>query len=102
MLPPSPTLALEAVRVTVVASASSVTSVATVLVVVSASGGASAIVVGISLLMAELTSSPALPEDLAPADQPWWLNVVFLVLFASGVVVQMRHRRPATLQEAYR
>ena len=72
------------------------------LVVVSASGGASAIVVGISLLMAELTSSPALPEDLAPADQPWWLNVVFLVLFASGVVVQMRHRRPATLQEAYR
>ena len=72
------------------------------LVVVSASGGASAIVVGISVLMAGLTSSTALPEDLAPADQPWWLNVVFLVLFASGVVVQMRHRRPATLQEAYR
>ena len=64
-------------------------------------GGASAIVVGISVLMAGLSVVHGTAET-SRRRPAWWLNVVFLVLFASGVVVQMRHRRPATLQEAYR
>ena len=72
------------------------------LIVVSASGGASAIVWGISLLLGELTSSQVLQQEIAPTDQAWWLNVLLIVLFVSGIVVQMRHRRAGTLREAYR
>jgi len=72
------------------------------LIVVSASGGASAIVWGISLLLGELTSSQVPQQEIAPTDQAWWLNVLLIVLFVSGIVVQMRHRRAGTLREAYR
>lgn len=73
------------------------------LILVAASGGATAIVAGLMLLAGVLPLS-ALSQD-AVADaiaQRWWLGLLHLGLFVAGVVVQFRQKASESLRAAYR
>lgn len=72
------------------------------LIVVSAAGGASVIVHGFHLLLGQVRLSAATVATLTWMRSPvWCLNVLFVVLFVSGLVVQLRRRSHANVRAAY-
>lgn len=73
------------------------------LILVAASGGASAIVGGIALLLGLLPLSGVEPDAMARTlAEHWWLNVVYLVLVVAGIATQLRRRSTANLRAGYR
>lgn len=73
------------------------------LILVAASGGASAIVAGIALVMGLVPLSGAEQGALGEVlGEHWWLNVAYLVLLGAGIVTQLRRRSTANLRASYR
>ncbi len=72
------------------------------LVLVSASGGASAIVGGVSLLLGQLRLNSDLDAAVDLVTRQWWLGVATLVLFVAGTVVQLRGKSAANLRATYK
>ena len=72
------------------------------LVLVSAAGGASAIVGGVGLLVGQLRLDLTLEALGGIAVRQWWLGLATLALFAAGVAAQLRGKSAATLRGAYK
>lgn len=60
------------------------------LVFVSASGGASAMVVGLMLILGMVTAEELYGATSHEVISEWWLSLIWLALFVSGLVVQFR------------
>ncbi len=72
------------------------------LILVAASGGATAIMVGVLLLIGLLPISSIQPDSLARIlAENWWVNVAYLVLFIAGIVTQLSRRSTANLRAGY-
>ena len=72
------------------------------LILVAASGGATAIIAGVLLLMGLLPISNIQVDSLARIlAENWWVNVAYLVLFIAGVVTQLSRRSTANLRASY-
>lgn len=72
------------------------------LILVAASGGASATVMGVALVTGAITLAEVIPDALANAlSQSLWLNALYLVLFIAGAVTQLRLRSASNLRAAY-
>lgn len=73
------------------------------LILVAASGGATAIIAGVLLLMGAVS-----PETLGPdaigrvTTHYWWINLVYLALFIAGLITQLSRRSTANLRTSYR
>lgn len=73
------------------------------LILVAASGGASAIILGILLVMHLLPLSALEPDTLTRLlTEHWWLNVTYLVLLIAGIATQLAKRSTANLRASYR
>ncbi len=76
---------------------------ALLLIVATALGGGSAIVIGIALLMGWLPVSALTPDAAGSAlTAHTWLVIVELVLVVAGVLTQLRRRSTANLRAGYR
>lgn len=72
------------------------------LILVAASGGATAIIAGVLLLMGLLPISNIQMDSLARImAENWWVNVAYLVLFIAGVATQLSRRSTANLRASY-
>ena len=73
------------------------------LILVSAAGGASAVVSGVGLLLGSVAAGEGpLGQFLGAVNREWWLGLAYLVLVVAGVLVQLRSRTNVTLRSAYR
>lgn len=72
------------------------------LILVAASGGASAIIAGIAVLLGGVPLSSLGTDALAQViAENWWLNVVYFALLVAGIVTQLRKRSAASLRDSY-
>ena len=76
---------------------------ALLLILVSASGGSSAVVGGVALLLGQVSLSGPVGGVLDALTHQWYLGAASVVLFVAGVVVQLRRRSGnASLRSEYR
>lgn len=72
------------------------------LVLVTASGGASAIIAGVLMLTGLIPPAGVADGELARIlGENWWLNVGYVVLLVAGIVTQLRAGSTADLRSAY-